>query len=1135
VNGREHHALQGGHPFAVPGERLRRLRAAAGLTQAELAAQADVSVRTIGQLERGGIARPRAASVHRLAMALGVADEELLSAGPAPPSPGAGARPRGSAADADDPGQGRVPLWVGILGPLEIRRGGRVVDIASPTLRAMLAMLAMRPGRIIGVSEFVDALWPEDPPQSSRELVHTYISSLRRSLEPGVSARAPGRRLRREPAGYRLLLGPAESDSGQFADLARRARQARAGGAHQSAWQLYTEALNCWRGPFPVAVEDRLARYAESGALLRDRVSAALAWADLGLSFAYYARVAAALRALAAEEPLHEGIAARLMIALAGEGQQAAALGLFDSVRERLDSSLGMSPGPELREAHLRVLRGRLPIAVLPQELKGTEAAPVPSARNAGHRSASALVPAVPAQLPADVSAFTGREAELRTLSTLLANAATTASVPGNAAPPLVAVITGMAGVGKTALALHWAHRTRRRFPDGQFFADLHGHGDGPARPIDVLAGFLLTLGVPHESVPADEDQAAALLRSCLDGKRVLIVLDNAASARQVRPLLSASPGSATVITARERLAGLAARHGAALLILEPLPRSASAGLLAQVIGRRRADADPAAVTALSDLCAHLPLALRIAAANLTTRPAYRLADYVTKLAAGDRLTALAVEGDPQTAVRAAFESSCDALEPADRCLFVLAGTAPGRDLPAESAAALAGVSPSEAERALGRLAARNLVVEHAPGRYAFHDLLRLYAGDLAETQQSAAALQRLARYQCRRLEQVANLAFPHLLQMPRLEGEPEPDPATGTQAGFGDAATAAAWLDIELANLVALVGRLADDGWHHLALRISDRLSSYFLTRVDVVDFEIVIEAAERAATAVADPAAVAAVALWRGTMHGARWHFADAAEALTEATALTRQAGWTAGQAVAVNNLAHAHWMCGRVEDSIAGWRAALDLNRSSGRTVGESVTLANLGAAHLQLARFGPARGGDPVGEAIRLLKEALALHKMIRDHHNEAATVRLLAEAHRDRGDLRHALGLAREAVRLATGTGAARYEIESRTTLATVLIRLGDTEPGMRELRHAVHQAGDLGNLLTEAAVMLELANAHLLLAQPDDATLAVRDLESLVALIGVPMLERQIQWIRRRIADHLPTAATVPARHRQDR
>ena len=1035
---------------------------------------------------------------------------------------------------------------MGVLGPLEIRRAGRPVDLTVPMLRAMLGLLAVRPGRIVSVSELVDGLWEDDPPRTCRALVHTYVSNLRRLLEPGLGGRSAGRRLRREPAGYRLLLGPAESDAAQFRDLTRRAAQARAGGAHQSAWQLYAEALDCWRGQLP----ERLAWHPDSIALNRSRLSATLTWADLGLGFGYYSRVVPVLQVLAAEEPLHEGVTARLMLALAGDGQQAAALSLFGTIRERLDSALGMTPGSELREAHLRVLRGRLPIAVPPLEPDGvgeTTPARAGGRARAGRTDrsrpleAAVRPPVAPAQLPADIPAFTGREAELSALDELLTPAGPAGPDLAGSQAPLIAVVTGMAGVGKTALALHWAHRARHLFPGGQLFADLRGQADDAARPIDVLAGFLSALGVPPEAVPADQDQASALLRSCLDGKRALVVLDNASTARQARPLLLASPGSATLITARERLTGLAARNGAALLTVAALPQTASAALLTQVIGHPRADAEPDAIAALAELCAHLPLALRIAAANLNARPAFRLADYVARLTAGDRLTALSVEGDRQTAVRGAFESACDALAPADRRLFSLAGIAPGRDLPVDAAAALAGTGLAEAELSLDRLAARNLLIEHSPGRYKFHDLLRLYAASLAGAElhgpERAAALDRLARHLMRRVRQAVDQVFPHRLHLNFLDGEGAaraadggPPAAMAGPAGFPDPAAAIAWLEAERANLVVLAEWLVGQGSPYLALHVADSLCTYFMVRLDVVDFDVVIVAAQRAATAVADPTALAAVALWQGSMHDARSRFADSARDFASAVELARRSGWTDGEAVALNNLARSRWMAGDVGQSIAGWREALTVNRRSGRAVGEAVTLANLGAAHLQLARFGLGnRADDPVGEAMRLLGQALDLHREIGDRRNEAATLRLIAQAHRERGDQRRALNSARQSLLIAAETGDPRCEIEARGALGTILAGLGDAGPALAEHRSALRQARDVGNLQTEAAALLELADTHALLSQPDDALLALRDAESLAALTRTPMLERQIRWMRGQIADSAQTAVSSAA------
>ena len=1062
-------------PAGAMGERLRRLRAAAGLTQEQLAARAGVGVRTVRQLELGAVRRPQAASVQRLAEALGVDAVELTAADPEP-----------AAAQA-----AQAALWIGVLGPVEIRRGESAVDVSSPMIRALIGVLGVQPGRIAGVEEIVDALWEGDPPRTCRDLVHTYVSQARRLL--GVGRDGP---LQLEPTGYRLRLGPGESDAAGFEDLLRRARRAAADGSRGAAWQLYTEALACWRGPLPAGSPHR--RHPAAAALARDRVAAALEWADLGLNQARYAAVIPVLEALAVEEPLHEGLAARLMVALAGAGRQAAALSLFDAVRDRLDESLGVPPGPELKEAQLRVLRGQLPIA------DRSAAAGGPTAGSSG----------VPAQLPTDVAAFTGRRAQLRALNDLLA---APASSGGRGSAP-IAVITGMGGVGKTALAVRWATQFRARFPDGQLYADLRGHSaEEPARPIDVLAGFLGALGVPAEDVPAAEDQASALLRSRLDGRRVLIVLDNASGARQVRPLLPVAAGCAAVVTARERMAGLVARDGAGALLLETLPRRESSALLARVIGAERAAAEPAALAALADLCAHLPLALRIAAANLATRPSYRVADYVARLSRGDRLAALAVEDDPETAVRAAFELSCDALDEADLRMFRLAGPAPGRDLTVPAAAALAGVPAARAEASLERLTGRSLVMEHTPGRYSFHDLLRLYAIELADAHDDPgerdAALSRLAGHFWSRTYQASELLYPHMLHLPAAVCEP-PAPEA---AAFSDGQAALAWFDAERANLAAVLARLVERGFHRVAAAIADRLSGYYMLRVNATGLQAIAQSFQQAAAADGETTLLAAAALQDGMLEDLLMDAEASAARLTESAVLAGRAGWTACAAVALNNLARTHWASGRVEEAIERLGEALALHRDSGRTAGEAVTLANLGSAHLDLARDGGQGAAARLAEAMRLLNEALALHRQIGDRRNEADTLRLLAEAYRDLGDDRRALDLARQATRLARETGDLRFELSARSVTATVLVRLGRVGESLEEHRAALDQARQSGNLRLEAETLLDAADTYARLGRLDEASIAVRDAAAVATQTGMRSLERRARRVREQL------------------
>ena len=1134
---------------------LRRLRTSAGLTQAELAAQAAVGIRTVRDLERGG-ARPRASSLHRLAAALGVEAEQLdrLAHG--------GDRVRRPPA-TEGLEATAVVLRVDVLGPLTVRRGSETVTISSAMQRTLLSLLAVQPGEVAGVEEIIDTLWGSEPPRTCRELVHTYVSSLRRVLAV-PAAPAP---LRREQTGYRLRLGPDGSDAARFADLAARARRAVTAGAAQSAWQLYGEALACWRGPLLAGEGAWRERHPAPVALAALRIAVAVEWADIGLGLGGYGRTAQVLQALCAQEPLHEGLAARLMLAWAGEGRQAAALALFGDLRERLDTGLGVAPGAELREAQLRVLRGRLPPATrpvggmhpqIPDESErdgapdgrsrssapgsgsdsvsglgsgsesvsvagsGSESGSVsgasaklgPTTAPASTTSVSAVIPA---QLPAEVGGFTGRVAELSALDVLLAPA------EHGAAP--IAVLTGMGGVGKSALAVRWARSVRERFPDGQLYADLRGHGvGGPARPLEVLAGFLGAFGVAPAQVPADEDQASALLRSLLDRRRVLLLLDNAADAEQVRPLLPASAGCATLVTSRGRLGGLVARDGAGLLAVQPLTAAESAELLARTIGAARARAERAAVAEIADLCAHLPLALRITAANLATRPTHRIGDHVARLSAGGRLDALAVEGDPRTAVRATFGLSCAALEPADLRVFRLIGLAPGPDVTVGQSGALAALPPAEAAAALDRLADRNLLFEHTPGRFQAHDLVRLYAGELVRAAESAAAraaaLDRLTGYYLAGVSCAARLLYPHLLTVPDQDGETVFPGAAGERDAVGpvlrDGRAALAWLDAERQGLVALTVQLVDTGVVLPALVLAEGLTGYFLLRADRVHWPTIARVALQAAAVHGGEARLAMAWLQCGMATRTAADQAAAAGHFIRSAKAARRAAWLAGEAVALNNLATSLWALGRIEEAVERFGEALALHRLSGRAAGEAVTLANLGAARLEQAReAGPGADRVRLDEALDLLGRARELHRGIGDRRNEAATVRLLAEVYRELGEDVRALDLAREALSMAVESEDVLQESSAHSTLATLLARTGQPERALAEHARALEIARSVDAARETAEALMDLADTHALLGQPEDALLAAGDARAAAARANSVVLRRRTERVRR--------------------
>lgn len=1095
------------------GDLLRRLRVRSGLSQQELAVRSGISVRTLRSLEKGSVARPHAASIARLARALSVPADDIA------------ALLAGDGADGDSAAQTTPDGWihVAVLGPLKVRRDhDTVLEVGSPMARTLLGLLALQAGEVVGLDAIVDLLWPHDPPRTCQQLIHTYVRQLRQILEPGRDARAPARVLCRTAGGYRLDLDADRLDLAEFEQVARRAAQAWSSGAAEAAWQLYTEAWNCWRGPLLAGSPARLRDHPAAAAATRARLATILEGADVALGLGYCDRMIGPLQAACAEEPLHEGLTARLMLALAADGDQAAALQLFGTVRRRLDEQLGVEPGRELQAAYLRVLRGQLPVAMRP----------MPSAPQVSAAQGAATVPA---HLPIDVAGFTGREADLRALDDLL-------PAPDlHAAQPVIVTIAGMGGVGKTALAVHWAHRVRDRFPDGQLYVNLRGYSeDGPLRPIDALAGLLHALGVSADRVPADETQAAAMYRSRLSGRRVLVLLDNAISAQQVRPLLPSGPGSLAVVTSRERMAGLVARDGARWSTLDALPPQESAALLDRMLGAQRVAAEPEAAAQLARLCAHLPLALRIAAANLAIRPRHRIAAYVERLSAGDRLAALEADGDSSTAVRATFKLSCSSLPAVEQRVFRLLGVVPGPDTTADAVAALAGLAPTEAERILDRLAGRHLVIEHVPGRYTLHDLLRLYAGELAAEAEAeadrAAAVHRFAAHFRAGLARAAQLLYPYLLHLPgpyapvplvsagagptpavpaapAVAAAPDVPTASGP-APFPDGAAALAWLDLERDNLVALIVHLAERGHHAAAWGLADLINGYFMLRLNLVDWQVVAEAASRASYAGGDTSVQAAAEIRLGMVHDVQCRYSVASGHHSRAAALARQAGWTACQAVALNNLARSSWVDGDVDMTVELLTEALALNRAAGRRAGEAVTLANLAVAR---AEWGLVRGGEEhrasLEAAESLLTEALEMHRRIGDARNEGDTLRCLAQVHRDAGALPRALELAEQALHLARITEDVRFEITALNALATVRVRLGQGESGLECHALALRAAREIGDRRLQAQILLDMADTHVRLGQHDEARMDAQDVVTVARQINSRLLERQAERV----------------------
>ncbi|HKE52258.1 MAG TPA: NB-ARC domain-containing protein, partial [Actinomycetes bacterium] len=493
----------------------------------------------------------------------------------------------------------------------------------------------------------------------------------------------------------------------------------------------------------------------------------------------------------------------------------------------------------------------------------------------------------MPAQLPRDIGGFTGREADLAWLSSM------TVADPRPALAARICVVTGTAGVGKTALAVCWGHRVSDRFPDGQLYLDLHGHGPAaPMRPIQALTRFLHALGVPHERVPAEEAEAAGLYRTRLAGRRVLVLLDNAGTAEQVRPLLPATSGCVAIVTSRDRLTGLVARDGARRLDLGALSSDEAVALLAHTLGAAAVEEEPGAARELVTLCGGLPLALRIAAANLTDHR-HGLGGYVRRFAGSGRLASLAIEEDETSSVRVAFHYSYAALPPEQRRIFRLLGLIPGPDTTRATTGALAGVGPDAVTHALDGLAAAHLIEQPLAGRYRFHDLIRLFAIERATEECApaarAAAVGRLFGYYLAGVDAAARQAYPHVVRAEPAAGsagavEPSPRPE------FGDEATAMAWLDAELPNLLAAARHAVQAGPSEVAWRLADALRGFFWIRRLLPEWLAVTEAGLTAATANGDPQALAAMHLSFGLAYRSIADYPTALPHLDQTVSLSR-----------------------------------------------------------------------------------------------------------------------------------------------------------------------------------------------------------------------------------------------------
>ncbi|MEV4760055.1 BTAD domain-containing putative transcriptional regulator [Micromonospora sp. NPDC049559] len=920
----------------------------------------------------------------------------------------------------------------GLLGPLRVSRGDRELWIRPGGQRTLLAVLLLRANGIVPVDELVERLWDTVPPPKPKAALHAQVARLRRALGTPDP-------IETVPAGYRISLEPGQLDLERFDALVRHAA---ATGAPDEQSRLLSEALGLWRGPALIDVACEALHRDVVPALAERRAQALERRIDADLRLGRHAELLPELRALTAEYPLRERFWGLLMVALYRSGRQAEALEAYRTVRRLLVDVLGVEPGPELR---------RLERGVLANDPELQQPAP----------AAPPVVPeswAPQYQLPREATGVVGRDHLVDELVDRLT---------GPEPVPMVA-IHGGAGVGKSTLAVRVAHRVAASFPDGQWFVRLDGAERGGRDPADVLGELLLAAGVPPAMMPRGGSARASALRARLAGRRVLLLLDDAADAAHAEHLLPGTAGSAVLVTSRRDLRGLAVRHGSYGLALPVLSAEAGGSLLTTALGTDRTAAEPEAVAELVELCARLPLALRIAAANLDLDRGRSIAGYVTRLREGDRLSRLQVAGDSGAAVRAAFDLSYRGLDPAVARTFRLLGLIPGPDFTAEAAAVLLGCAEPEAERLLETLAATSLIQRQGPDRYQFHDLLRLYAAERARAiegpAESGEALRRLLAYQLARVDRAVAVLYPSMGRIPRPE-VPGPE--------FGGHREALAWLDAERVNLVASARHVASHGPAELTWHLADALRGYLAARRLDDDWEHVATAGLAAAEAAGELYAQSAMHHSLGLLHGYRAEYPPAHDHYQRAIALRQAAGRADATGPLYNNLGMLYTSRGMNDEAMECFRQGIAVERSRQAPIGMATKLANLATvefaggdlhaavAHLREAAALQVAAGKPRSPHVRFtlgqclhrlgdtdaaaveLAEALALSRETGQGLPAAYSLYGLGELHCDLDDLDGAAEYAAAALALAREIRSPAAEIDALTVSGVVQRRRGD--------------------------------------------------------------------------------------------
>ena len=998
-----------------------------------------------------------------------------------------------------------VSAEFGLLGPLRVRCGGAEVTVPRGRQRAVLAALLLNAGRVVSLDDLTEVLWGAHPPPSATVTVQNTVMRLRQSLGEARSL------IRTQPRGYLISIVDGKLDVSRFEDLLRDAQAAVRNDSWPEAAAAAAAALALWRGEPLADAGSELLIAREAPRLAELRLQALEARIDADLHLGRHKQVISELRRLASAHPLRENLHGLLMLALYRDDRQGEALAVYTAARRTLVEELGAEPGSGLRQLHQQILA----------------ADPALTLRPSGPAADGSMAPA-PHELPAGVGQFTGRTAELAALTELLDRRRSTV---------VISAIGGTAGVGKTALAVHWCHQVAGQF-DGQLYVNLRGYDPGQPLPAaDALAGFLRALGVPGRAIPADEGERSARYRSLLAGRRMLVLLDNAGSADQVRPLLPGTPGCAVLVTSRDALAGLVARDGAARLDLDLLSLADAVALLRALIGER-ASTDLRATADLARLCCRLPLALRVAAELATTRPDASIAALAAELEdQQQRLDLLDAGGDSYAAVRTVFSWSYRQLDGATARTFRLAGLHPGPQLDPYAVAALTDTGPETATRLLADLQRTHLTQLVGPGRYTSHDLLRAYARDLSNERDSPpaqhAALTRLFDYYLHAASTAMDTLFPQSRrQVPRVPGAS----AVPSMDGETDAR---AWLDTERPNLVAVVVYGDRHGWPGHATALATTLHRYLMTGSHLTEAHTIYSHALHAAEQSGEPAAAASALNGLGGIGMMKGHFPEAAGHYQAALERYRQCGDRAGQARVLHNLGQTEYHQHNLRSAAGRYRDAIAAYDDAGDGHGAALALTDIAAAETELGSFDEAeehlrralavlrdakdqpsegqaltRLGDlslrrrQLPQAADCYERALTIFRRLGHRSGEATELENLGEVGLRQGEYQQAIGYLRQALALHRETGYQHGETLTLRTLAEALHGAGQPAAARTELLAALRLAAGNGNQYQQASAHRDLAESYHSDGEDEQARRHWRQALDLYRELGAPEAEQ---------------------------